>query len=132
MTPDERRGIVMSAEGGMLTNVQRVGVDYTADYTRATIDGHVNALIRMEGAEAIARFAFALGDRVVAGLRAPTDFRALEVKLPELVPGPPLVEPPRDVIEPAAERRIPAPYLWGVLHGALLALWMLYVSGRLS
>lgn len=56
---------------------------------KAVIDGWMNALIRIEGSRDAAVYAFALADRVVAGVREPTpEAGAVEVELPKLPPRP--------------------------------------------
>jgi hypothetical protein len=78
MTPEQRAQMVIYYEGQSLSNVGQVGVIQAPEHARCIIDGNFNALIRMEGREAAAVYAFALADRVVGGLRAPNAIRAAE------------------------------------------------------
>lgn len=76
MTPDQRRAIVIANEGNALSSAGHHGPEGAAEFTRLTIDGLMNALVRLEGAESAAAYSFALGDRVAGGLREPTDWRS--------------------------------------------------------
>lgn len=89
LNAEERRNIVLQAEGQALFQAGQSSVDHGADLARLQIDGLVNALIRMEGAEKTAAYVFALSDRCAGGLRMPTDFQmpvvapAADTALPE-------------------------------------------------
>lgn len=66
MMPDEqRKAIVIQCEGNCLGNVNHATVEHASDVARAVIDGWMNGLVRMEGEEMAAKYAFALADRVV-------------------------------------------------------------------
>lgn len=54
---------------------------------KAVIDGWMNALIRIEGSRDASVYAFALADRVVAGVREPTA-EAVVVEIPKIKPVP--------------------------------------------
>lgn len=75
MNPEMRKQIVLSHEGQCLAMAgpNGGGEEHAREVTRCVIDGAFNALIRMEGAEQAAKFAFALSDRVVGQLRQPTE-----------------------------------------------------------
>jgi hypothetical protein len=68
MTPEDRRHSVMAHEGQILASVQHHGTAHAGEIARCVADGAVNALIRIEGPEAAAKFAFALADRAVGGV----------------------------------------------------------------
>ena len=72
LSREMKRNLTMQQEGTYLGNVATYGIGSAADLARCAADGAVNALIRMEGAEATAPFVFALSDRVAGGVRAPT------------------------------------------------------------
>lgn len=74
MTPEGRRHVMLSHEGQVLTMTASYGVEGAAEHTRCVVDGCFNALIRMEGPEAAAQYAFALADRVVGRVKEPTAF----------------------------------------------------------
>lgn len=113
-----RRNIVMSSEGMAIHMAGSNGSEMQADVTRAQIDGLFNALIRMEGRETAAGYAFTVGDRVAAGLREPTDFRLPKLELVQ--PAPPPVPPP--IVEPKPKWWHPTPWFWGFVYGVLVGL----------
>jgi hypothetical protein len=59
-------------EGRVLAQVES-GRKHAIEHAECVIDGAMNALVRLQGAEVTAHFAFALSDRVAAGLRQPTE-----------------------------------------------------------
>ncbi len=118
ISPRDRKRIVMSQEGQILSAVGEHDADMAAEIARLRVDGIMNALIRIEGPEAASRYAFAVSDRVAAGgLRAPTDF---------VLPAPVTIEasapPPHK-----PKRQWSASYGWGLFHGAIFAAWALYM-----
>lgn len=72
LNPHQRRNAVMSHEGQILTLAGNSGHEVASDYARCVVDGAMNAIIRMEGAEKASAFAFGVADRVAGGLREPT------------------------------------------------------------
>lgn len=70
---ETRHRTVRMQEGSILNVAGNSGDEYAVDCAKACIDGMANALIRIEGREKAAEFAFALCDRIVAGIRAPTE-----------------------------------------------------------
>jgi hypothetical protein len=72
ISPQMRQQLVLSFEGQALTNAHHHGAEGAAEMARCVIDGTMNALIRIEGPVEAAKFALALGDRVVGSVRAPT------------------------------------------------------------
>lgn len=122
LSSDQRRNMVLGAEGNVLEHAARHGADNAASYARCWIDGNFNALIRIEGSECAAEFAFSVSDRVCAGLRKET----------EPPPAPPAAPPAaadekkrRSVFTPWC-----AGYCWGFVHGAALAVWLIVVLGK--
>jgi hypothetical protein len=83
MTPEERKHSMLAHEGQILASVQHLGTARAGEIARCVADGAVNALIRIEGPEAAAKFAFALADRAVGGLHL------------EPTAGPLVIPPPR-------------------------------------
>lgn len=67
-----QKNLICGQEGHVLSMASSYGTEYAGEFGRCVADGAMNALVRMEGSEAAARFAFALCDRVVAGVRGPT------------------------------------------------------------
>ncbi len=87
LPPELRTNMVLMYEGCALKAVgDNGGAEVACEIARCNIDGAFNALIRMEGAEAAAEYAFALADRVSGRIKAPTAW-------------PPVLAP--TVIEPA-------------------------------
>lgn len=120
MTPDQRRAIVIANEGNAPTSVGHHGPDGAAEFTRLTIDGLLNALIRIEGAEAASTYVFALADRVCGGLREPTDFRAPQLALPVAA----IAEAPK----PSRSKWWSA-YVVGFAHALVLAWFIASIGG---
>ena len=85
MTPEARKDIVIAHEGQALMVVGSAGRGYAAEMAMAVTDGLMNALVRMEGSEAAAKFAFALADRVAGGVREPTNFQIVISPSPAVV-----------------------------------------------
>lgn len=108
---EDRRKFVIGAEGAALAMVQQAGPDGAAEHIRCHIDGWVNALIRIEGAEAVSRYTFALADRVVAGLREPTEFHLLAVPVAVVA-----IEEPK----PATQKLDHFAYWWGYVSGFIV------------
>jgi len=68
----KRSDIMMANEGQLLVAASNWGKDATAEHARGIIDGCFNALVRFEGSEETAKFAFAVADRVAGALKTPT------------------------------------------------------------
>lgn len=73
LSPSLRKQILVGHEGGILSYTTSNGPEFASDVARCYADGAINALIRLEGAEAATRFAFALSDRAAGGLRGETN-----------------------------------------------------------
>ena len=69
-------------EGQALNFAGQHGTDMGAYSARCCIDGAMNALVRMVGPEEAAQYAFALADRIVGGVREPTEFPPKLIALP--------------------------------------------------
>ncbi len=107
MTPEDRRYSVLSHEGQILASVQHHGPAHAGEVARCVADGALNALIRIEGPEAAAKFAFALADRAVGGVHL------------EPTAGP-LVIPPRPVsARKASAHSFVLGFFCGVIAAAL-------------
>jgi len=105
MNPDSRELCMMNHEGQTLQMAGSHGKEHAVEIAHCVVDGVMNALIKIEGPEAAAQFAFALSDRVVGRVRLPS--------LGEKVPEPP--EPPA--------RQTPPPIAastWSWAHGCLV------------
>jgi hypothetical protein len=100
MTPEQRAEVVLFYEGQALQVAGRSTVAEGAESARCIIDGSINALMRLEGSQAAAEYAYAAADRAVARLRAPTEL----FRKPEETPAPPPV-----AIEPAPAPSVPEP-----------------------
>jgi hypothetical protein len=72
LNDEARRNLVMVYESQALAVGGTCGTPMGVDHARCIVDGAMNAIIRMEGAEKAAAFAFGVADRVAGGLRAPT------------------------------------------------------------
>jgi hypothetical protein len=92
LTTETRIQVVMSNEGQVLALAGNAGREHAGEIARAIVDGTMNAMIRMEGREATASFAFLVADRVAGGVRAPTDFRVV-ADFGQLLGGPQLPVP---------------------------------------
>jgi hypothetical protein len=70
----DRQQVTLFNEGQVLSLAGSAGCEHAADYARAAIDGYFNALLRLEGSKEAAGYAFALADRLVARVKAPTEW----------------------------------------------------------
>jgi hypothetical protein len=82
MTPEQRSQVVLSHEGQALNLAGCHGISEAGELSRCIVDGVMNALVRMDGPEETAKFAFALSDRVAGGLREPTALPAVKQIVP--------------------------------------------------
>lgn len=94
MIPEsQRRMLVMMHEGQLLAHAGQHGCETASDLARCVIDGALNALIRTDGREEAAKYAFAAADRVVGGIKAPTAWplacAPIAQAAPPAVPAPP-------------------------------------------
>jgi hypothetical protein len=115
---------MLAMEAQIIKAAADMGETASVEAAQCQIDGMLNAIVRLRGAREAAEYAFALSDRVASGLPAPDDFRAIEV-----APVAALVDAPADPQPAPAALGVPLPprwpvYLWGLTHGALLALWL--------
>jgi hypothetical protein len=120
-----RRQQIMTYEGHVLSETSR-GACYGADNARCLIDGAFNALIRIDGREAAALFAFAVSDRIAGGLRQPTAWPLPPGAQPapeSVAPSPPPEPPEREGWMAALRGRLwlPASFWCGFVAGAWLA-----------
>lgn len=107
---EHRRQLVMNYEGQALQVAGQRGEAAGAWNACCLIDGAANALIRMRGPEAAAEFIFALQDRVVARVRAPTShalIATLEVALETVPVAAPPTPPVSSTPEPPAAAPMP-------------------------
>lgn len=115
ISDDQRRSLSLQFEGNVLNCAGHHDPSTACQVGRAQIDGIVNGLIRLEGAEPVTGFLFAVADRAAGGLRQPTG-----------------IAPPAHDRAPAVEEvltlKTPAPwyerlsYGWGIAHGAVIAI----------
>lgn len=121
MTPKDRNEVALSNEGQLLALAGAHSVQYAADVARGVADGAMNALIRLEGREEAAKYAFALADRVVGAVLSSTPTAWVPPAPLEVSPSPEELPPPR--------RRVVLVKLWIaaclVTAGAVLAMWCL-------
>jgi hypothetical protein len=111
MTPDARELCMLNHEGQTLHMAGSHGKEYAIDVAHCVVDGIMNALIKIEGPEAAAQFAFALSDRVVGRVRLPSMGEKLPEPLPRQVPPP-----------------IPAS-TWAWAHGCLVGFVVGVIAG---
>jgi hypothetical protein len=112
-------------EGAVLQLAGTHGMPAARAYAHNVADGVFNALIRIEGAEAAAAFAFALSDRVAGGLRVPTDWRAAAreaAPLPE----------PASVTPVTAAPSVPSHVAPEVLRGAAGLVGIAFAGGLVT
>lgn len=119
-----RRTLMLASEAAIIKGAADTSDVCSVEVAQCQIDGMLNAIVRLRGSREAAEYAFALSDRVASGLPAPEDFRAIEAA-PVAAPVDAPVEPPPAQAAPSA----PIPprwplYLWGLSHGAVLALWL--------
>lgn len=105
------RSAMLQMEGQLLHLAGHAGDEIAAEQARALIDGAFNALIRLEGKEGAAEYAFALTDRVTGGLKHPTPWG------PELRAPAPAVEPLSLPATPPPPAKSP---LWTVVTAAVM------------
>lgn len=119
-----RRQLMLASEAVVIKGAADTNDVCSVEVAQCQIDGMLNAIVRLRGPREAAEYAFALSDRVASGLPAPEDFRAMEAA-PAVAP----VAAPAEQISASAAPAAPLPprwpvYLWGLTHGALLALWL--------
>ncbi|AXK79972.1 hypothetical protein DW352_05230 [Pseudolabrys taiwanensis] len=112
----KRSDIMMANEGQLLVAASNWGKDATAEHARGIIDGCFNALVRFEGSEETAKFAFAVADRVAGALKTPTawplraDEQAASPTPGQTPPAPaPTLGPPSPTPVPTPSPLPPAP-----------------------
>lgn len=86
---------VLQHEGQLLQIAATYGNSDAAEHARGVIDGVVNGMLRIEDREDVAKFAFALADRVAGGVKGPTAWPLPQVAAVDIAP----------VAAPAAPRR---------------------------
>lgn len=72
LTPDSKAKTMLFQEGAVLQFAGNYGRPAAGEYARSVADGCVNAIVRIEGPEAAAGFAFAMADRVTGNVKALT------------------------------------------------------------
>jgi hypothetical protein len=93
---DNNSRIVLMYEGQLLNDAGVNGDSHSAHLAHCMIDGAFNALIRIEGVDAAASFSFAVSDRVVGRIKAPTTWSLPKMnENPPVEPVPPSSPPPR-------------------------------------
>ena len=125
-----RHQLMLASEAVVIKGAADASDDASVEVAQCQIDGMLNAIVRLRGPREAAEYAFALSDRVASGLPAPDDFRAIEAA-PAVAPVAAHAEPSPASASPSAA---PIPprwpvYLWGLFHGALLALWLKWWMG---
>lgn len=117
---ETRRNIMLQQEGIILHNAGASGSETAAAISRAQVDGHFNALLRLEPRENVTSFAFSVSDRVAGGLREATDYKAL-------------VTAPIEKIEPPVAMRSgptvvwrTAAFWWGFFYGAITLAFLTF------
>jgi hypothetical protein len=80
MTPEHKARYTMAHEGQAMVLVGEQGAEHAVAMGHCVVDGVMNAMIRLEGPEKAAEFAFALSDRVVGQIKTPTGPRIVPPK----------------------------------------------------
>jgi hypothetical protein len=112
-----RRQIVLSHEGQVLALASNHDAEHAAFIAHCIADGVMNAIIRIEGPDRAAEFAFALGDRVVGRVRASTYWPAAQVA--EVTPSAvAAAEPPKVVAKKKSMMFLP--WLAGFFSGFII------------
>ena len=124
-----RRQVMLASESAIIKGASDMGESAAIAGAQCQIDGMLNAIVRLRGPREATEYVFALSDRVASGLPAPDDFRAIDaasVAAPVVAHAAPIAAPavPAAPLPP----RWPV-YLWGLTHGALLALWLRWWMG---
>ena len=89
MPEDQRRSLIVQCEGHCLSHAGNgFGTDHAADIARCVIDGWMNGLVRIEGEEEAAKYAFALADRIVNRAIKITAYTAPAALMPPTPPPP--------------------------------------------
>lgn len=117
---------VLQHEGQILAVCGRGTKEEAIEVAECLIDGAVNALLRMQEPDEVAKFTFALSDRVVARARRPTFVPGTLSLAPSEVPA---------VIEIKPTPPKPAPNRWRKLWNETFFIWLLgfaagYLCGR--
>jgi hypothetical protein len=109
LTDEQRKQMVLSQEGILLQQAGNIGTPLAIEVGRATVDGAINALLRMQGPVDTTEFLFAAADRAAGGIKDPT---------------PCAIRPPYQPPELGTGRAwAPAPgYASGIAHGFLIAV----------
>lgn len=131
-----RRQVILASEAAIIKGAADFNDAASVEVARCQIDGMFNAMVRLRGAREAAEYAFARSDRIAGGLPAPVDFWAadpvpVDAPIAAAEPAPPMAasEPELPVAAPPRSRRWPI-YLWGLSHGAVLALWFAWMLSR--
>lgn len=122
--PDHiRRQVRLASEANIIKGAAEADEAMSIEIAQCQIDGILNAMVRLRGVREAAEYAFALSDRVASGLPPPSDFRALEAETDEAATNPVATDKSDllDLIIPGSRWWI---YLFGLTHGAALALWL--------
>jgi hypothetical protein len=134
MNAEDRRNSMLFHEGQVIQSAGHHGSDHAAHMARAVVDGVMNALIRLDGAEETAKYAFALADRVVGRLKEPTALAFMQ-KQPTLVATPIDIEADLKNFAAGLQRRQPTLMRFGWLFcgfvcGFVAALVLVIVVGK--
>jgi hypothetical protein len=82
MTPQVKEQMVLAHEGQTLMMAGSHGNDHAVSMGHCVVDGVMNALVRMEGPEKAAEYAFALADRIVGAVKSPTPLPFVPHQIP--------------------------------------------------
>lgn len=86
----QRRQLVLMHEGQLLSHAGQHGIEDSAVLARCVIDGAFNALRTLEDRQEAAKYAFAVADRLVGALDAPTAWPPAGMETPAPQPPAPL------------------------------------------
>lgn len=78
----DRRNIMLQNEGGLIGCAGHHSDEFACAFARAEIDGKVNAMIRLQGAQKTAEYLFAVADRAAGAIKEPTRYALALVESP--------------------------------------------------
>lgn len=115
----QRQSVMLQAEANTIQMASNNTPEIGCALARALVDGHVNGMLRLEGAKPTAEYLFAVADRAAGKVLTSTSYA------------------PRAPFDPGplTLRRVPwwdrLTYSWGLVHGCWLTILVLIAMRRL-